>query len=85
MVAGQVNTCTYSLYAVGSDTSGNIALDHADSDTPANNACLEYDSNCAVGNCNWNADHLYTITNNVLAIDYFGTADSGAYGVSYLE
>jgi hypothetical protein len=85
LVAGTNHICELTIYFLGDENSGNIATDHDDIDTPAHNACLEWDNNCVIGVCNYAADHLYTKTGNTLVIDYFGTADSGSYGVDYLE
>ena len=85
LVAGQMYVCEMQVYFLGDESSGNIAVNHDDINEPAHNACLEWDNNCVTGVCSYSGDHLYTKTGNTLVIDYFGTADSGAYGVDYLE
>lgn len=80
MIAGTYYLCEMEIYFTGDESSGNIATNHDDIDTPAHNACLEWDNNCSLGVCNFSSDHLYTIEDNVLKIDYFGTADSNTYG-----
>jgi hypothetical protein len=77
--AGDVFTCGYDLYVVGDNSSGGFALNHADIDTPTHNACLSLDSNCSTGVCNISADHKYTITNNVMTINWFGGANLTSY------
>lgn len=85
LVAGTFYLCELDIYFVGTESSGSFATNHDDVDTPAHNACLEWDSNCLIGVCNSNSDHLYTKSGNKLTIDYFGSADSGLYGVDVLE
>ena len=85
LVAGTPYVCELTIYFLGDESSGNISTNHNDIDTPEHNACLEWDSNCVIGACNYPADHLYTKSNNTLVIDYFGTADSNTYGLDYLE
>ena len=77
MTAGEFTLCSYSFYMIENDTNmGQFALDtESDADTTQNNICLEYDSNCSTTTCAINADHVYSITGNVLTIQYFSNAD----------
>ena len=81
LVAGDYYICEMTIYFIGSESSGQFATNHTDSNTPSHNACLEWDSACSIGTCNYNADHVFTKSGGTLSIDYFGTADSGLYGV----
>lgn len=85
LVAGTKYLCELDIYFVGTQSSGNFATNHDDINTPAHNACLEWDSNCQIGVCNSNGDHLYTKSGNKLTINYFGSADGGLYGIDVLE
>ena len=85
LVAGQIYYCELEIYFTGTEDSGAFATDHDDIDTPAHNACLEWDSNCYTGVCNFSADHTYTRSGDKMVFDYFGSADSGSYGVDTLE
>jgi hypothetical protein len=85
LVAGDYYICEMTIYFIGNEKSGQFTTNHTDSNTPAHNACLEWDSNCSIGTCNYNADHLFTKSGSTLSIDYFGTADSGLYGVGSFQ
>ena len=85
LVAGGYTLCEMSIYFVGTNKSGNVSTNHDDVDEPAHNACMEWDSNCSIGTCNYNGDHLYTNDGKTLKIDYFGTADSAIYGTGTLK
>lgn len=81
LVAGTYYLCGFAVYLIGDENSGSFATNHDDIDEPAHNACLEWDSNCTIGSCNFAADHTYTKSGDSLTIDYFGAADGGLYGV----
>jgi hypothetical protein len=85
LISGGYALCEMSIYFVGNEKSGNFATNHSDVDEPAHNACLEWDSNCSIGTCNYDADHTYTKVNNILKIDYFGSADNGDYGTGTFQ
>ena len=85
LVAGVPRICEITIYFVGNESQGVFSTNHPNIDTPHNNACLEWDSNCVSGVCNYAGDHVYTKTGDVLVIDYFGSVDNGMYGVDYLE
>lgn len=85
LVAGAKFDCGYTFTIEGTEDSGVFIIDHNDADTPANNACTQWDTDCTQGVCNFSTDHAYTRTDNVLTIDYFGDADSGTYGSSILR
>jgi len=85
LVAGTYYTCELTIYFIGTEESGQFSTNHVDIDEPAHNACLEWDSNCSIGVCNFANDHKFTKSGNTLVIDYFGTSDNGRYGVDYME
>jgi hypothetical protein len=85
LVAGTKYICELDIYFVGTQSSGSFATNHDDINTPAHNACLEWDSNCVIGVCNASGDHTFTKTDNKLTVDYFGSSDYGLYGVDTLE
>lgn len=80
LVAEDIYYCEMTMYILGDDSSGQFATNHDDVDTPAHNACLEWDSNCVIGSCNYDGDHLYEIVGDILYIDWFGIADGDYYG-----
>ena len=82
---GIVYNCEMSMYVIGTNTAGLFALNHSDIDTPGHNACLVLDGVCSVGSCNYDADHVYVIEDDLLTIDFFGTADGGIYGFETFE
>lgn len=84
--AGQVYFCDFRIRVTGDNTSGGIEINVDNwTNTEHNNACLQLD-NTLPDNMNFhggNYDHLYEISNNIMAIDWFGAGDGGAYGVDY--
>ena len=85
LVANDVYVCEMEVYFAGDEESGQITVNHDDTDTPDNNACLEWDNSCFTGKCNFDSEHLYLKKDGILQIDYFMGADNGAYGVDYLN
>ena len=87
--AGQVYTCDYFMFVLGDNVSGSFALEILDTYTGSenNHACLQLDNvdegGGGSGEFSLLYDHLYEISNNVMAIDWFGAGDLGIFGVDY--
>ena len=80
LYAGATYFCELDIY-IGyynsNGTYGAFATNHDDIDTPEHNACMEWDSNCAIDGCNFSADHVYIITDDdYLYINWFGDVDT---------
>jgi len=79
LTEGDYFACELIVVVKGDNSSGTITVNHDNIDTPAHNACLEWDNDCSDGVCNINYDHVYFINNNILTIDFFGSKDEGYY------
>lgn len=93
LVANDVYRCTYSFFAsrdIFSPYNGTVRMEFlGGTDTPDDNACLQWDNTCDSGNlCNFNGEHEWSIKlvegrvggENVMTIDYFGDTDGDVYG-----